>query len=68
MALADPGHVAYATTDWLVDEYVAVADLQVISALGIAAHPSLVAYGSSLSTEIRKRQQVSTIASLACRK
>ena len=47
--------MAYATANGLVDEYVAVADLQVISALGIAAYPCLIAYGRALSTEIRKR-------------
>jgi len=54
-----------AVVDGLVDEDLAVADLQVERAVGIGAHPGLVLDGSALVAEVGQGHQVPNVAFLA---
>ena len=47
-----------AVTNGFVDDDVAVTDLNIVQARGVSANPCLVLNGSSLATEIRKRDQI----------
>jgi hypothetical protein len=47
-----------AITDWFVDNNVAIADLNVVQARRVGTNPRLILDGSSLATEIRKRNQI----------
>ena len=51
-------------TDGFVDDDIAVTDLDVVKARWVGANPGLVFDGSSLATEIRKRNQI-TFTTLA---
>jgi hypothetical protein len=51
-------------TDRFVDDNVAITDLDVVQARGICTNPRLILDGSSLATEIRKRNQI-TFTTLA---
>jgi hypothetical protein len=61
---AAPIGMKRAITDWLINNNVAVTDFDVVQARWISAYPGLVLYGSSLATEIRKRNQI-TFTTLA---
>src|SRR5215472_9320692 len=50
--------------DGLVDDDIAVTDFDVVKARRVSANPCLVLNGSSLATEIRKRNQI-TFTTLA---
>ena len=47
-----------AIADRLIDDDVAITDLDIVQARRVGANPSLVLNGSSLATEIRKRYQI----------
>lgn len=47
-----------AIADRLINDYVAVTDLNIVQARRVGANPRLVLNGSSLATEIRKRYQI----------
>ena len=51
-----------AAGDRLVEVHVSVANLYVETAIGVAAHPSLIVDRRALAAEIRQREQVSIIA------
>ena len=48
--------------DRLVEVHVAITDLDVESAIGIAAHPGLVVNRRSLTSKVGQRQQAATDA------
>ena len=47
-----------AITDWLINNDVTITDFNVVQARRIGANPCFVLNGSSLATEIRKRNQI----------
>ncbi|WP_207229364.1 hypothetical protein [Ktedonosporobacter rubrisoli] len=47
-----------AVANWFVDDDVTVTDLDVVQARRVGTDPCLVLDGSSLATEIRKRNQI----------
>ncbi len=51
-------------TNWLINDDIAITDLDIVQARGIGADPGLVLDGSSLAAEIRKRTQI-TFTTLA---
>ena len=53
-----------AIADGLINDDVAVTDFDVVKARRVGANPGLVLNGSSLATEIRKRNQI-TFTTLA---
>ena len=53
-----------AVADRLVDVDIPVADLQVVTALGIGTNPGFIVDRSALITEVRKRNQVPGLALL----
>ena len=56
-----------AAGNWLVKVDIAIADLDIESAVGVAAHPCLVVNWSALAPEIRERQETTLLASAAFR-
>lgn len=45
-------------TNWLVNDDISITDLNIVQARRVGANPGLVLYGSSLATEVRKRNQI----------
>ena len=56
--LSEAWRVRCSVRDRLVQIHIPVANLDVESAIGIAAHPSLVMYGSALASKVGQWQQL----------
>ena len=51
--LPETRRVCSSACDWLVQIHISIANFDVESAIGVAAHPSLIVYGSALASEVR---------------